>query len=145
MDELPLCQAVCWQLTLSETKSSEVTDDNKEEDFPTAELNDPVWPEVTILKEQQLYTHQILHWLITGHTLRPVQEEVLPGVEPMDVSILDDLLDVINVPKADLSSDFDLALEHAWISMVKWHLNSVNTPMGKDHQVTLIDTIHTWE
>ena len=48
---------------------------------------------------------------------QPAQEEVLPEVELMDVSITDDLLDVINAP-GELYSDFDpwaqSILRHQW-------------------------------
>ena len=82
--------------------------DDEEEDFPTPELDDPAWSEEPIPNRQQLCIHQIL-----CHTPRPattsphpIQEEVLPQREQMDIEILDDLLDIIDVPKK-LHSDFD--------------------------------------
>ena len=44
---------------------------------------------------------------------QPVQEEILPEAEPMDISILDDLPDIINVPKEELYSDLD-----SWVQSV---------------------------
>ena len=82
-------------------------DSNEEEDFPTAELDDPIWSEEPITNRQQLCIHQILHY--TPRTATPasqtIQEEVLPEPEQMDIEILGDLPDVIHVPK-ELSSDF---------------------------------------
>ena len=75
--------------------------DNDKEDFPTTRLDDPVWSEELIPDKQQLCIHQI-----PCHTLReatpppqPIQEEVLPKPEPMDIKILEDLPDIIDVPK----------------------------------------------
>ena len=100
------------------------SNDYEEEHLPTAELDDPVWPEEPVLNRQQLCIHQILCHSITGHTPRPatpppqpIQEEVLPEAELVETSILDDLPDVINVPK-ELTSDFDSwaqsVLGHQW-------------------------------
>ena len=82
------------------------SDEDEEEEFPTAELNNPVWSEKPISDRQQLCIHLIPCRSITGHLPRPatpapqpVQEDVLPETEPMDVSIPDDLLNVITVPE----------------------------------------------
>ena len=111
-------------INFNETPPSEMdSDDYDEEDFHTAELNNPVCSEEPI-PYRQLCIHQILHHSITGHTsrpatptLQPTQEEILSEAELMDTSILDDLPDVINVPE-ELSSDFDSwaqsVLKHQW-------------------------------
>ena len=80
------------------------SNDDKEEDFPTAQLGNPLWSEDPIPNRQQLYIHQILHHSIIDHTPRPANppphpiQEILPESEPMDIKILDDLPDVIIVP-----------------------------------------------
>ena len=83
------------------------SDDDEEEDFPTAELHEPVWSEEPIPNRQQLCIHHI-----PCHTIRlatpypqPIQD-VFPEPEQMDIKILDKLPDVINVPK-ELSFYFD--------------------------------------
>ena len=89
-------------------------DSNEEEDFLTTELNDPLWFEEPISGRQHLCIHLILHQSITNHTPRlatqpprPTQEEALPETELMDALIMDDLLDIIDVPHEELYSDFD--------------------------------------
>ena len=81
------------------------SNDSEEEDFLTAELDDPVWFEEPIPNRQWLWIHQAPCQSVTGQTPRPampspqpVQEEVHQEAEPLDISILDDLPDVINVP-----------------------------------------------
>ena len=66
------------------------SNDDEEEDFPPAELNDQVWSEEPIPNRWWLYIYLILCHSITGHTprpatppLQPVQEEVLPEAELM--------------------------------------------------------------
>ena len=82
---------------------------DEEEDLPTADLNDLVWSEEPIPdSHQQLCIHQI-----PNHTPRPaipppksIQEEVSPELEQMDIKVMDDLPNVINIPK-ELLPDFD--------------------------------------
>ena len=76
--------------------------ENEEEDFPTAELDDPVWSEEPVPNRwQQLCIHQIPYHTPRPVTqpLQPIQEDVFPEPEQIDINILDDLLDIINVPK----------------------------------------------
>ena len=87
-------------------------DSKNEEDFPTAELDDSVWSEEPVPNRQWLCIHLIPHSSITGHTPRPavqppqpIQKKVPPQAELMDVSIPDDLLNVIDVPEEELYSD----------------------------------------
>ena len=95
---------------------------DEEEDFPTADLDDLVWSEESIPNSQQhLYKHQILH-----HTPRPATpsptnttKEYSLQLEQMDTEILDDLPDIINVPKALLS---DLTLGHTVCSNTKGNM-----------------------
>ena len=139
-DAFSISQAVYQQLTFSETPPS-VMDSHEEveQDFPVAELEDPVWLEQPIPNRQWLCIHQIQHWSITGHTPvpttpapQPVQEEVLPEGEEMNISILDDLPDDINVPKelySDLDSWAQSVLGHLWWNDL-W-IWPVNTPWVK--------------
>ena len=83
-------------------------DSDNEEDFSTADLDDPVLSEKPIPDNcQQLLIHQISHPTTRPATqpLQPIQEEVPPELEQMYMEILDDLLDVINIPE-ELFSDF---------------------------------------
>ena len=100
------------------------SNDDEEEDFPTAEFNNPVWSEEPIPNRHQLCIHQLLCHSITGHTLRPATPPLQPSLrrrlqeaEPMDISIMDDLPDVIDAVK-EPSSDFDSwahsVLRHQW-------------------------------
>ena len=75
--------------------------DDEEENFPKAELDDPVWSEEPISNRQQLCIYQITCHITRQATPspQPIKEEVLPEPEQTDVAILDDLLDVIDVPK----------------------------------------------
>ena len=73
------------------------SDNDEEEDFPRAVLDDPVWSEEPIPDRQHLCMHLIPCQSITIHAPRPatpspqpIQEEVLQEAEPMDVSIPDD-------------------------------------------------------
>ena len=57
----------------------------------------------------------IVHQSVSGHTPRlatqppqPVQEDVVPETEPIDVSISDNLPDVIDVPEEEFYSDLAL-------------------------------------
>ena len=59
--------------------------DDDEVDFPTAELDDPVWSEEPLPTRQQFHIYQIPCWSIIGHTPtlatqtpQPIQEEVVP-------------------------------------------------------------------
>ena len=118
------------------------SDNDEEDDFPTAELNDPVWSEEPTPNRQWLCIHLIPHQSITGHTprpatppLQPIQEEVLPKAKPTDVSMPDDLPYVINVPKEELYSDFESCTEsvlgHQWWNDI-W-IWPVNNPVSEDH------------
>ena len=119
-DELPFHQEVCRCLTFEETPPSEVDSGNKE-DFPTADLDDPVWSEKPIPNNcQQLCIHLILHSTTrpATPTPQPVQEEVPPEPEQMDMEILDYLPDVINVPKELLSDSCNMPFKSGqWISL----------------------------
>ena len=82
--------------------------------FSTAELNDPVYSEEPLPDRQWLCIHLLLHSSITGHTLgpatpplQPIQEEVPPEAELMDVPLPDDLPDIINVPEEELHLDYE--------------------------------------
>ena len=81
---------------------------DEEEDFPTAELDDPVWYEDPIPNKQQLCIHHILCHIPRPVTQspQPIQEDVLPEPEQIDIKILDDLPDIMSVPE-ELSSDSD--------------------------------------
>ena len=60
---------------------------------------------------------------------KPIQEEVPPKPEQMDIEILDDLPDIIDVPK-ELLSDFNSwahsVLEYQWYYDI--YIQPVNTP-----------------
>ena len=77
-----------------------------------------VWRAYAV-NHQQLCIHKILCHTLRPATppLQPIQEEVPPEPEQMDMEILDDLPDIIHLPK-DLLSDFDSwahsALEYQW-------------------------------
>ena len=108
-EEMPLCWAFCWQLTFSVIHPSQM-DSNNEEDFLTAELDDSVW--LSRANRQWLCIQLIPCSSITSHTTRPatpppqpIQKEVPQEAESMDVSIPDDLLNVIDVPE-ELYSDY---------------------------------------
>ena len=95
-------------------------DSNDEEDnFPTAELDDPVWSEEPVSSShQQLCIHQI--WC---HTSRPATlpynsfKKYPQSQNKWILEIPDDQPDIINVPK-ELLSDFDswahIVLNYQW-------------------------------
>ena len=79
-------------------------DSDNEEDFPTAELKDPVWSEKPVCNRHWLCIDPIPCSSITGNTPRPptpqpqpIQEEVPPETELMDVSVPDDLPNIIDI------------------------------------------------
>ena len=66
--ELPLHEAVCRQLTFSDTPLLAADSDNdaQEEDFPTTALNDPVWSEEPI-PDRQICIHMAPDNSATGY------------------------------------------------------------------------------
>ena len=115
-DELPFHQGVCKCLTFDETLPPE-EDSDDEEYFPTGNLDDLVWSEEAVPNSQK---HLCILQIPGPPTPlpQPDQVEVSPEPEQMDVDILDNLPDVINVPK-ELSSDFETwshsLLEYQWL------------------------------
>ena len=100
--------------------------DDEEEDFPTADLDDPVWSEEPILNSQQhLCIHQIPYHppRSAAQPPQPNQVEVPSEPEQMDIKIVDDLLGIINVLK-ELLSYFD-----SWAHSVLEYINLA----GEDH------------
>ena len=91
-------------------------DSNKEEYFPTADLNDWVWHEEPVLNTLK---HLCIHQIPRPATPPPqlIQVEVSPEPEQMDVEMQDDVPDVTDIPK-ELLSDFDSwahsVLEYQW-------------------------------
>ena len=114
-DELPFHQGVHHCLTFDETPPPEVDSDD-EEYFPTADFDDPVWSEEPVADSQKhLCIDQIP--IPATPSPQPDQVEVPQGLEQMDIKILEDLLDITDVPK-ELLSDFDSwahsVLEYQW-------------------------------
>ena len=104
--------------------------DHEEQDFPIAEFNDSVWSEEPVPDRQLLCIHLIPCSSITGHTPRPstpipqpVQEEVPPDREPMDVSIPDDLLDIIECSMENFTWNIYLGYGVYLKINGKYHLN----------------------
>ena len=122
---------------------SEIDSDDEKDDFPSAELDDPVWSEEPIPNRQQLCIHQI-----PRHTPRqassPPQciQEVLPEPEQMISRywMTYQMSTVFPENFPDFDSWAYSVLEY---SVVKWHLNMGSKhPMSEDHYQTLIDTIY---
>ena len=119
-DKLPFHQGVFQYLTFDETTPPEMDSNGEEEDFQTADLDDPVWSEEPIpISCQQLWIHQILHHTprLATPPVQPIQEEIPPEPEPTDIKILDDLPDTMDVAEEHLC-DFDSwahnVLEYQW-------------------------------
>ena len=87
-----------------------------DEYFPTADLDDLLWSEECVFNSwEYLCIHQIPR--LATLSPQPSQVEIPPEPEQMDMEILEDLPDLIDVPK-ELLSDFDSwahsVLEYQW-------------------------------
>ena len=115
-DKFPFYQGVHQHITFDGTPPLKMDSKKEEDDFPTADFDDPVWSEEPIPNSQQ---HMCIHQIPKPATPspQPDQVEVPQELEQMDIDIPENLPDIINVPK-ELLSDFDSwahsVLEYQW-------------------------------